>query len=131
MSTLSKRLKELRENRGWTKVETSKRLGMKASSTYSNWEYGNREPDIEQIKAIASLFDVSVDYLIGGNDTSIPSWADEQDKLDLKKFLDNQQEMYYGDIKLTEEEKKQLNDIVVGVFWKRMKEAKDKQVDKE
>lgn len=131
MSTLSKRLKELRENRGWTKVETSKRLGMKASSTYSNWEYGNREPDIEQIKEIASLFDVSVDYLIGGNDTSIPSWADEQDKLDLKKFLDNQQEMYYGDIKLTEEEKKQLNDIVVGVFWKRMKEAKDKQVDKE
>ena len=131
MSTLSKRLKELRENRGWTKVETSKRLGMKASSTYSNWEYGNREPDIEQIKAIASLFDVSVDYLIGGNDASIPSWADEQDKLDLKKFLDNQQEMYYGDIKLTEEEKKQLNDIVVGVFWKRMKEAKDKQIDKE
>ncbi|EUJ41948.1 helix-turn-helix domain-containing protein [Brochothrix campestris FSL F6-1037] len=82
------------------------------------------------ISDIAVLYDVSVDHLLGLSNLSVPDWANEQDKLDLKKFLDNQQEMYYGDIKLTEEEKKQLNDIVIGVFWKRMKEAKDNQIEK-
>ncbi|EKE9668760.1 TPA: helix-turn-helix domain-containing protein [Listeria monocytogenes] len=66
MNTLSKKLEYLRNSKGWSKVEVAKRLGMKASSTYSNWEYGNREPDIDTLKRIADLYGVSVDYLLGG-----------------------------------------------------------------
>ncbi|EFR89310.1 toxin-antitoxin system, antitoxin component, Xre family, partial [Listeria innocua FSL S4-378] len=65
MNTLSKKLEYLRNSKGWSKVEVAKRLGMKASSTYSNWEYGNREPDIDTLKRIADLYGVSVDYLLG------------------------------------------------------------------
>ncbi|XAO18367.1 CI-like repressor [Listeria phage vB_Lmo_C2] len=65
MNTLSKKLEYLRNSKGWSKLEVAKRLGMKASSTYSNWEYGNREPDIDTLKRIADLYGVSVDYLLG------------------------------------------------------------------
>lgn len=130
MSDLGKELKKARERKNLTQKDAAEKLGITAGAL-SGYERNYRKPDTDMISDIAVLYDVSVDHLLGLSNLSIPSWADEQDKLDLKKFLDNQQEMYYGDIKLTEEEKKQLNDIVVGVFWKRMKEAKDKQVDKE
>lgn len=65
MNTLPEKLEYLRKSKGWSKVEVSRRLGMKASSTYSNWEYGNREPDIDALKRIANLYGVSVDYLLG------------------------------------------------------------------
>ncbi|MBC2012347.1 helix-turn-helix transcriptional regulator [Listeria marthii] len=65
MDTLPEKLEYLRNRKGWSKVEVAKRLGMKASSTYSNWEYGNREPDLDTLKRIADLYDVSVDYLLG------------------------------------------------------------------
>ena len=31
----------------------------------SHWECGDSEPSIAQLKTLAALFDVSVDYLIG------------------------------------------------------------------
>lgn len=69
MTLLASRLEKLRKQRGWTKVEVSRRLGMKASSTYSNWEYGNREPDNEMLAKIAKLYGVSIDYLLGNLDS--------------------------------------------------------------
>lgn len=71
MSILATRLKELRENKGWSKTEVARRLGMKASSTYSNWEYGNREPDLEMVTKIARLYQVSTDYLLGNKEIKI------------------------------------------------------------
>lgn len=65
---LATRLKKLRENKGWSKTEVARRLGMKASSTYSNWEYGNREPDLEMITKIAKLYQTSTDYLLGNEE---------------------------------------------------------------
>ncbi|WP_088808737.1 MULTISPECIES: helix-turn-helix domain-containing protein [Listeria] len=72
MANLSERLKFLREKKGWSKVETAKRIGLKAPSTYGNWEYGLRQPDLEMIAKIAKLYGVSVDYLLGEND--LPSY---------------------------------------------------------
>lgn len=68
----SQRLKLLRDKKGWSKVETARRLGLKAPSTYGNWEYGLRQPDLEMVAKIAELFGVSVDYLLGEN--NIPSY---------------------------------------------------------
>ncbi|MBC1893111.1 helix-turn-helix domain-containing protein [Listeria booriae] len=72
MTVLSNRLEKLRKQKGWSKVEVSRRLGMKASSTYSNWEYGNREPDNEMLAKISKLYDVSTDYLLGNSDSPKP-----------------------------------------------------------
>ncbi|MCD5445402.1 helix-turn-helix transcriptional regulator [Lactobacillus delbrueckii subsp. lactis] len=37
-------------------------------STYANYEYGRREPDMETIKKLAKLYNVTVDYLVGNDD---------------------------------------------------------------
>lgn len=65
MSTLGDRLKQERENRGWSQVLVSKKLGLKRSSTYANWEYGIREPDLEMLQKLADLYEVTIDWLNG------------------------------------------------------------------
>ena len=62
---LGKRLETLRESKGWNKTYVSKKIGLKAMQTYANYEYGSREPDIETLKKLSNLYDVSVDYLLG------------------------------------------------------------------
>ncbi len=37
-------------------------------STYANYEYGRREPDVETMKKLAKLYNVTVDYLVGNDD---------------------------------------------------------------
>ena len=61
------RLKELRKMNNLSQVELGKMLNM-SKMAISHWEKGNSEPSIEQLKALATIFDVSVDYLIGFTD---------------------------------------------------------------
>lgn len=68
MSAIGDRLKILRENKGWSKKYVADRLALKQPSTYSNWEYGLRDPDSETISKLADLFDTSTDYLLGRTD---------------------------------------------------------------
>lgn len=65
MSNLGDRLKQERESRGWSQVVVAKKLGLKRSSTYANWEYGIREPDLEMLQKIADLYETSIDRLNG------------------------------------------------------------------
>lgn len=60
---LSHRLSDLRRKKGLTQNEVSELLNVRQGS-YSNWENGKREPDIEMIKKIARLYKVSTDYLL-------------------------------------------------------------------
>ncbi|WP_239254788.1 helix-turn-helix domain-containing protein [Listeria ilorinensis] len=77
----------LREKQGWTKAETARRLGLKASSTYGNWEYGIREPDLETVSQIAHLFDVTIDYLLG-EDLSSQQTVQQNETTDIKYELE-------------------------------------------
>ena len=67
MSVFGNRLKTMRENAGWTKTHVANRLHLPLT-TYANYEYGKREPDIETITAISTLFNTSTDYLMGKTD---------------------------------------------------------------
>ena len=58
------RLKELRKERGFSQLQIAKQLNM-SKMAVSHWEKGNSEPSIEQLKVLALLFDVSIDYLVG------------------------------------------------------------------
>lgn len=60
----SENLKKTRQNARMTQAEVAKAVGV-AKNTYCNWEQGSREPNILKIKALAKLFGVSVDYLVG------------------------------------------------------------------
>ena len=114
------RLRGLREQRGLSQGEAAKRIGI-ARTTYSNYEAGNREPDIDTLIRMADFYDVSIDYLVGrANDPKMTFSEAERfiyDKLELSdEEIMSQVDMYYDGMKLTDEEKKEFLAIVRGIF---------------
>lgn len=60
-------LKEARIKSGLSQKEVSENIGV-AKSTYSLYESGNREPNVNTIKKIADVLSVSADTLLGIED---------------------------------------------------------------
>ncbi len=57
-------LKSARKSKGMTQKDVSTKLNI-SPNTYKNYEQGLREPNGDTIVALATLFDVSTDYLLG------------------------------------------------------------------
>ena len=57
-------LKELRKKKGVSQEDVAKALGI-TLRTYQNYEYGQREPNIEMILKLSDYFKVSTDTLLG------------------------------------------------------------------
>ncbi|WP_427814425.1 helix-turn-helix domain-containing protein [Enterococcus sp. 22-H-5-01] len=83
---LAKRLESLREQNGWTKTLVANKLGLKNMATYANWEYGTREPDLQAIKDLASIYNVTVDFLVDGNSSTVEK---KYTDTDLDNMIDN------------------------------------------
>lgn len=64
MSTFAKRLKELRVENNYTQADVAGKIGVRQQS-YARYESGSGEPNLETLIAIAKIFNVSVDYLLG------------------------------------------------------------------
>ncbi len=64
---MGERLKELREERGWTQKQCAEQIGLN-SVTYLHYEKAQREPPLQLLAVFAQLYGVSVDYLLGLND---------------------------------------------------------------
>lgn len=62
----SENLKIAREKKNMTQKEVADIIGV-AKSTYSLYESGNREPNVQTIKKIADVLNVSADTLLGLN----------------------------------------------------------------
>ena len=58
------KLRQMRKERKMSQKELAEKLSV-SQSTLSLWELGKYDPDIETIKKIASIFEVSVDQLLG------------------------------------------------------------------
>lgn len=63
-SVLGSRIRQLREEGGLTQAELAERLEVDRS-TVTAYETGKREPNTAGLRLIASIFGVSVDYLLG------------------------------------------------------------------
>lgn len=57
------RLKELRKKKGLSQEQVAKDLNI-SMRAYQNYEYGQREPNIEMILKLAEYYDVTTDYLL-------------------------------------------------------------------
>lgn len=64
---LGKRLKELREEGGYTQKQLADILGIN-SVTYLHYEKEQREPPLALLADIALFYGVTVDYLLGLSD---------------------------------------------------------------
>ena len=64
MGTFKDMLKYLRNRDKLSQSELAEKLGV-AKSTISMYEVGKREPDFEPLEAIADLFNVDMNFLLG------------------------------------------------------------------
>ncbi|PNY21715.1 HTH-type transcriptional regulator ImmR [Streptococcus parauberis] len=65
--TFAERLRELRQLNNITQIEMANKLGLNRV-TYTNYEREKSEPSISTLKKIATIFNVSIDYLIAFED---------------------------------------------------------------
>lgn len=74
------RLAELRKAAGYTQKYVALELGVKAPSVCA-WEKGDGNPKQENLIALAKLYGVSVDYLLGNDkQEGEPEWEPAEDK---------------------------------------------------
>ena len=59
---IGEKLKELRNENGWTQQQVADRIGV-SRVNYTRYETGASQPDFEILVKLADLFDVSLDYI--------------------------------------------------------------------
>ncbi len=64
MQTIGKRLAEIRKSKKLKQMELAERLNV-SQQVISNIERGVTTPDIEQLKKIADIYNISLDQLVG------------------------------------------------------------------
>lgn len=64
MSVSGERIKKLREEKGWSQLELSKRANMN-NSVLSRIESGKRPVEDGEINTFADIFNVTADYILG------------------------------------------------------------------
>ena len=64
MHTLGIRLRELRKKQGLTKTQVAERLGV-SKAVVSSYEVASRCPSYDILIKLATLYNVSTDYLLG------------------------------------------------------------------
>lgn len=67
--TLGEKLKEVRKENGLSQEQLSEKLGVSRSAV-AKWETDKGIPDIDNLKVISQLLNVSIDYLINDDSTS-------------------------------------------------------------
>ena len=67
MAAIPERLKELRAHSGWTQKQIADAIEV-SSVSIQRFEYGTVRPSLDTLIALADLFNVSLDYLVGRSD---------------------------------------------------------------
>lgn len=80
-------LKKLRIEKGVTQKQLGNVLNVSQNAIY-NWETGKREPNLDMLEKIAAYFGVTVDDLIGINDSPTVSKAEFSDLVRKYRILD-------------------------------------------
>ena len=65
-NTFVHNLKYIRKQAGLTQKQVAAKLEV-VESCYANWEQGRTEPNIEMLRRLCALFDVTLDELINGD----------------------------------------------------------------
>ncbi len=76
--SIGKTIAELRKAKGWTQVQLAEKLGV-SDKAVSKWESEGGFPEITQFPVLASIFDVSIDYLMTGKNDEPTISLDDMD----------------------------------------------------
>ena len=64
---IGKTISALRKQKGWTQVVLAEKLGV-SDKAVSKWESGGGYPEVSQLPVLAKIFNVSIDYILTGED---------------------------------------------------------------
>lgn len=126
----TEKLIKLREAKGLSQYEVADRLGIKRPR-YNAWEQGLAKPRADMIKKLAEFFEVSPDYLLGFDQSSVPSWATNKDIRDFKKMLEEDAPVMFDGVPLDEEDKEKIKRVMEAIFWDAKKRNKRKPIKDE
>ncbi|WP_342577735.1 helix-turn-helix transcriptional regulator [Psychrobacillus sp. FSL K6-2843] len=117
MEKFAQRLKQCREqkkssNPNWTQKYVADKIGM-ARTTYTAYENGTKLPPLDIVDSLASLLEVSTDYLLGRTDIKDPNnidtnaefeaWVnDPRSKILFKEFNESSEEQKEALLKMWE-----------------------------
>jgi transcriptional regulator with XRE-family HTH domain len=73
-TTFGERLREIREDNGWSQTELAKKLGT-TKQMISCYELNQRSPRIELVRKYAKALGKPVDYLLGDTEAEAISWT--------------------------------------------------------
>ncbi len=117
--TLGEKIKEARKQCGLTQEQLAEKM-LLSRSAIAKWESNKGLPDVENLKTLAKLLNVSVDYLLGNGDTvtdyvireayNLSDYGDgskkkKKERLMREKFPDAIIRPLLGKLKLTKGEK--------------------------
>lgn len=106
MATLGGKLRALREESGRTQREMAELLSVNRVS-YTQYENDKRTPPPDTLKKIADIFNVSVDYLLGGNPPILSAEREKMPK-DMKKYLEQSEVIFDGDVYHLDDEGREM-----------------------
>lgn len=118
------RIRELRIRHRHTQDEMAERLGMNRAN-FSNYERGVANPPADTLSRIADMLRTTSDYLLGRTEdpsprpatADVPGWAGSRDRRDLRKMLEEEEEVLFDGVPLSSEDKQRVQDVLTGLFW--------------
>lgn len=117
--TLGEKIKEARKQCGLSQEQLAEKMAV-SRSAIAKWETDKGLPDVENLRALAQLLNVSIDYLLDGGETvdvlvmreayNLSDYGKglrktKKDRLILEKFPDAEIHTLLGELKLTKGEK--------------------------
>lgn len=87
--TTFERIKQTAKNRGLTLNQLNDKANLKNNIIYS-WK--TKTPSVENVKKVADVLGVSVDYLLGNTDEMHPSKSENNSTIDLRQVDDSERD---------------------------------------
>ncbi|MBC1771356.1 helix-turn-helix transcriptional regulator [Listeria welshimeri] len=136
MSKLSERLKVLRNKKKITQQTIADLVGVNRA-TYTNWENGKREPELDKVVELATELNSTVDYLLGNSDINylditeneLKNLSTEEAKIlsdEIKKNLFAIFDIGKNKFNMTNEEMEIMKVLVIKQFLKEEEKEKDR-----
>jgi transcriptional regulator with XRE-family HTH domain len=128
------RLSLLRKEFGMNQAELAEKLQV-TQQTISKYENGTREPDAKTLKTLSSIFNVSIDYLLGNTDIKEPidvpqEYTDKYKvtKRDIKQHDEviKHAQAFMMDDKVGEKDKEKLVAVINKIYWDSKAKNKEK-----
>ncbi len=120
------RIRELRDEKKWSQQKLAEALSVHQTAV-SQWEKGSTRPEFEALDKMCSLFDVSLDYILGRTSERghLNLTEAEQDELGRMAIADYDHE-HFERYKKLDSYGKAAVDAVTGAELERMKDQQEK-----